>query len=388
MKINLLLFIYVLFGSINFNCQNTTSQASSPPVVLNTPGSNPTSGSGSQLLPTMQNLAGNYVSNFKIPGIVISIKQGINSPISAAATYPGFPLLGAGSQFKVGSITKTFTSALILKLMDQGRLNIDVAIPYFGGLTTRMLLNHTGGTGDYLSNQYVSTTNSYGSASSLALNYPTMVWTFNELLNLSVNTSLPGLFNYSNTGYLIAGRVAEATQLVYDNVGTPKLQNLLSTNIFLPLGLTSTLYQEQLAYPSTLAIGFDVQNSGIEGDVTVVDPSIFNSAGAVITNANDLHNFIHAVFHGAVLSQNSFADMINLIPANATLGYAGLGIFSKPSALGTEYYNDGAVPGYLSHFSYYVSLDASIVILVNTYTIPNSTDAMTQAISDLENLIK
>jgi glycine/D-amino acid oxidase-like deaminating enzyme len=112
------------------------------------------------------------------------------------------------THYERGSITKQFTAAAILQLQDAGKLKIDDKVsvylsdvPHGGEVTLRQLLTHTSGIADY-----------FGLLSDEEFTKPT---SFTGLMKLVADKPLdfaPGSrASYSNTGYMILGRIIEVT---------------------------------------------------------------------------------------------------------------------------------------------------------------------------------
>ncbi len=232
-------------------------------------------------------------------------------PVTVSSTYRGAPVVSPSSAFRVGSITKLFTATLCMKLQEEGRLNLDnIRFPANTGPSLRMYLNHTAGAGNYLASPTIAIPGTFGSQSALILQQPLRVWSFDELISLSAPTPI-GVFNYSNTGYFIAGRQAEIfADVGFNPFGTPELQVLFDQYIFKPLNMKNSLFQETLSVPSNLVHGFDLFPDSVVHDVTDVHPLSLTLQGHLITNAN-LHTFIHNLFNGHLVSPAANANENN-----------------------------------------------------------------------------
>jgi D-alanyl-D-alanine carboxypeptidase len=135
--------------------------------------------------------------------------------------------------FEIGSVTKQFTAALVMRLQEQGQLHVDDPISAYlpeykfsSAITLRMLLTHTSGLANYTT----------------FTQYPG--WAANgvsEQTVLSAVSQTPLLFppgtqwSYSNSNYFALGAIIE--KLTGQSYAAS-----LSQSIFQPLGLTSTYY--------------------------------------------------------------------------------------------------------------------------------------------------
>jgi len=378
-------FALIIFVACNPDTNNNGGNVNLNPSNVGNP---------SQVTSNLQSIANDLVAKYGITGMVVSIKDR-NGVVTSAAAHPGSAIIqwvDVNKQFRIGSISKMFTATLLLMLQDENLINIDQPV-LPSGVTTRMLLNHTGATGDYITNpQLMSLQNCseppVGPASSSQPYLPYQVWTMPQLISFSLVNSIPGIFAYSNTGYMIAGKQAEYVGRVpADPNATPHLNSLMASRIFIPLGMVSTVFQETFTKPINLVSGYDVFSDCNLYDVTNIEPSLFNSAGSICTTASDLHIFLSALFGGKLVSKSGLQQMLTTVPMSQT-SYYGLGIKVEYSPTGKLiYYHDGAVPGYESLAIYYPASGISIVILVNTYTTPWSTSAINEAYSIVDQLV-
>ena len=142
--------------------------------------------------------------------------------------------LQATAQFEVGSITKTFVAALVLALVEDGRLGLDddaaahlpARFQSVGPVTVRSLLNHTSGLPDFFEDPAF--------AASRREN-PGRTWDPDELIQISLSLPRhpPGSFSYANSNFVLVGLLLES--LTGHAVG-----ELLRARIFDPLGLSAT----------------------------------------------------------------------------------------------------------------------------------------------------
>ena len=126
-----------------------------------------------------------------IPGAVVLSHDGIHASGNVRAD----------DRFRVGSITKTFVSAVVLQLVAERRLSLDEPVPEAGGVPLRMLLNHTSGIYNHSDDPRVF---EHGLLTR---------WKPRELVAISREHPpyfAPGAgFHYSNTNYVLLGLVIE-----------------------------------------------------------------------------------------------------------------------------------------------------------------------------------
>ena len=204
--------------------------------------------------------------------------------------------------FGIGSITKQFTAALIMKLQEQGKLHVDdplnAYLPVYkfpSAITLRMLLTHTSGLADY------TTFSSYPGWATNGVSEATLLTAVSQVPLLFQ----PGTqFSYSNSNYFALGAVIE-------NVTGQSYETNLNQYIIQPLGLTSTYYA--LPPSSQSAIGYTMGTTDLV-PALVVNRSAPFAAGALSSSVTDLVNWDNALVHGQVVSPASFKEMTTPIP--------------------------------------------------------------------------
>lgn len=147
----------------------------------------------------------------EVPGLSIAVlRKGADQPVTAAfglACREGAAPMTAATRFKIGSVTKVFTAALVHRLMEQGRLSPETSIDRFfpgfpggGGITVRNLLEHTSGLAEMLALPAVR--------ADMARD-----WTPEEILAMVAKEPpqfRPGTRQaYCNTGFLMLAVIAE-----------------------------------------------------------------------------------------------------------------------------------------------------------------------------------
>lgn len=241
--------------------------------------------------------------------------------------------------FRTASLGKTFTAALVLSLHEEGALSVDDPVsdylpdfPHGGAITLRMLLTHTSGVANY----------THVSAWVDAASSGTPL-TEREVVALCAATELdfpPGTaWNYSNTGYLVLGMIAE--QLVGRSVPEE-----LAARFFVPLGMSGTVPFVQA--PPDLARGYERDGTAIEWDPAFVYPT----DGGWVTTASDLMIWSRAFFGGALHSEatlalarqpeggellTSVAESFGLVSGGYALGF----LAAEDDTLGTLYAGAG-----------------------------------------------
>ncbi|MCE6998005.1 beta-lactamase family protein [Saccharothrix sp. S26] len=246
-------------------------------------------------------------------------------------------------RFRVGSITKTFVSTVVLQLVGEGKVELDAPVQrYLPGLlpqgdriTVRQVLQHTSGLYNYTSALPLDPDGL------LTIRYRT--WTPAELVALSTARPLdfePGTrWSYSNTNYVVAGMLVEKV------TGKP-YEAAVTQRVLRPLGLRSTSVpgtRADIAGPH--AHGY-IRAAGGVVDITEMNPSVAYAAGEMISTTADLDRFVDALLDGRLLRPAQQAELTSTLPI--TGGYA-LGIEAQQLPCGvTVWGHSGGIPGYAS----------------------------------------
>lgn len=207
--------------------------------------------------------------------------------------------VAADTMFAIGSITKQFTAACVLLLAEDGKLSVtDKVAKYYPGLTRAAditlldLMNHVSGYADYYPLDFVDRP--------MARPTPS-----DEVIRRFATRPLdfePGArYSYSNTGYLILGRVVE-------KVGGEPYGAFLSRRILEPLGLGRTAYEPDPEGPG-LARGHMSFWLGAPEIVPLEGKGWVAAAGALFSTPTDLAAWDLALVGGKVLKPASFKLM-------------------------------------------------------------------------------
>ncbi|MCW2279125.1 serine hydrolase [Heliophilum fasciatum] len=286
--------------------------------------------------------------------------------------------------FRIGSVTKTFVAAMVLKLDDDSTVDLDVYRPintYLGDnvvpnadkITVAQLLNHTSGLPDYsLSPGFLTQ----------AQTDPMHQWKPQELVELVKSEELlspPGTaFHYSSTNYILLG------MLIQKITGEESLAKTIKTYLLEPLGLNETYLAEDIFFDlGTMA---PLKEPYIHGfmqippfpdlvDFTAYSPSGAWAAGGMVSTVDDLAKWFRLLLKpGEVLSEAAYTKMVsNPVPApmfGPTTQF-GLGIGIIPTPVGPFFGHFGDVPGYSTTVGYLPGQDLVIVSLLNQLN-PNS----------------
>ena len=221
----------------------------------------------------------NVMTAHQIPGLVLQVVQHGQTIKTAAYgqanlewNIPATP----DTVFEIGSITKQFTAACILILMQDGKLSLDDPISRYltntpagwSDITIRHLLTHTSGITNYTGLDGFELSRHLTQAEFIAKigGQPKLFAAGNR-------------FSYCNTGYNLLGFIVE-------NVSGQPYWDFLTARILQPLGMTSTVKREPGRILARRAAGYDlVAGRLVNRDVNYTD--LF-SAGEIASTVGDL----------------------------------------------------------------------------------------------------
>lgn len=270
--------------------------------------------------------------------------------------------------FGIGSITKSFVAALVLKLAEEDVLSVDDRLarwlpeyPRADRITLRQLLNHTSGVPSMTDSE------AFWRAQ---LARPFARWSPQQTLSFATGADFePGQrWYYSNTNYILLG-------LVIEKATGSTVAAELQRRVLDPLELDSLLLQGRQGVhgPRARAYGDyddDGKRDAAPSGVTLVPtPSMATAAwtaGAMVGNAGDVARWAEALFGGRVLEPDSLREMQTVVERTDY----GLGIARGGAPSGGEMWGHGGdIGGYRAEMWHVPELGVTLVTLWNDVTI-------------------
>jgi D-alanyl-D-alanine carboxypeptidase len=310
-----------------------------------------------------------------LPGLSVAILFDDGTTWTGTAGYADVKakrLVTTDTGFAIASVSKTFTAALIMRLVEEGLLSLDESVRRYlptlaidKRITIRELLDHTSGLRDFFFHPKVD---------AALLAERARPWDATESLRYVGKAYFPpGTgWHYSNTNYLILGLVAEA-------VGGRPIADQLRTEFFEPLGLADTIYQGSELPSEPLAHGYRFTGPGTNlpaidlSDGTGIVPftSVVTAAGAagsIATSAEDLARWGRALYGGSVLTPLSMFAMVSDV--SHTAGYDpnvpyGLGVQSVVIDGHPTLGHSGRLLGFRAALRYLPDEGITIAVLTN-----------------------
>ncbi|MDL5513541.1 serine hydrolase domain-containing protein [Arenibacter sp. M-2] len=310
-----------------------------------------------------------------VPGVMMSVHTEIDGYYSTA--YGKNDLsnqidIQACNLTRVGSTVKTFTAVTLLKLQEEGKLDLDDLLSKYlpqsiwenienaKEVSLRQLLNHSSGIYNYIQDVRFQTA---------SLNDLIKVWTPEELLdyagNNNANFETGTDVAYSNTNYILLGMVIESLE------GKP-FYKVFEDKIFKPLELEMTQFAASDPVPVGIVRGY----IDLYGKLELTNATYysgwdyFSADGGLISNAHDLNIFLTNLFHGNILSNASLQEMMDWQSPKEQnnedyVTQYGLGIFLIETDYGPAYLHSGDAIGYFASMVYFPNQKTTISWAVN-----------------------
>ena len=224
------------------------------------------------------------------------------------------------TKFRLGSITKQFTAAAILKLAEQGKLAVDDTVKtHWSGapaawdaITIRHLLTHTSG---------VPNLTSFPDMQTWKLQQSTPLKTIGYFRDKPLDFAPGERMSYSNSGYIVLGYLVE-------RVSGQDYAQFLRDSIFEPLGMKDTGYDLHATILPNRASGYTMTTSGLR-NAPYIDMTVPFGAGALYSTTEDLLRWTQGLFGGRVLSAASLEAMTTPPLNNYAFGVSALVIYTS-----------------------------------------------------------
>lgn len=220
------------------------------------------------------------------------------------------------TKHRIGSITKQFTAALILQLVEEGKLELDKSIstylPDYKGpaadvVTIHHLLTHSSGIPSY-----TSFPNFFEEES----RDPRTPKEFVKVFSDSTLQFTPGeRFVYNNSAYFLLGHIIE-------EVTGKSYEQVLQENILDPLDMKDTGYDHHSTIIKNRATGYEKDGDGYV-NAPYLDMSLPYAAGSLYSTVEDLYKWDRALYKNEILSEESKKLMFTpqMPDGNSQYGY-------------------------------------------------------------------
>lgn len=244
------------------------------------------------------------------------------------------------TQFRLASVTKSFTALAVLQLVEQGRLRLEDTVATFipemaGGdqITIHHLLTHTAGLPDFIP--------------------------FEEAMKLPRDAAPGERLNYSNIGYTALGRViAKVTGKSYENY--------LREAIWEPLEMRHTGVDRRQAIQKGRAAGYVIGPQGVLINADYTDSKGDPEAGGLFSTAEDLTRWIQALLDGRIVSLATLEKAMTPVRlADGRTGVYGYGFMLVPFRGLKQVGHGGDISGFNTYVACYPSERLAVIVLSN-----------------------
>ncbi|MEQ9316120.1 MAG: serine hydrolase domain-containing protein, partial [Henriciella sp.] len=282
-----------------------------------------------------------------VPAVALAVVDAEGRLVGAAAggAGPDGEGMTAETPVRIASNTKTYVAAAVLRLWEDGKLDLDAPI---GGLidpelaamldgdgydldaiTVRHLLMHVSGMPDHADDAYVA----------IVLEDPSRQWSRADQVALLVENHDPlgppmGEFRYSDTGYVLLGDIIERI------TGEPLAASVRTLLDFERLGLETTWWEQAEAQPAGTA---PRAWQSLEGtDTTGWNPSMdLYGGGGLVASAEDLAVFWAALMRGEIFDRPETLEEMLRAPGQAFPEEYRLGVFPRGEGDSEIYFHSG-----------------------------------------------
>jgi CubicO group peptidase (beta-lactamase class C family) len=254
----------------------------------------------------------------------------------------------ANTRYRIGSISKTFTAALVFKAIEAKKLALSTTLDAFypsienaNKITIGNLLNHRSGIHNFTND-------------SAYLEYYTRSVSEKELVTIIQKGGSDFAPNseadYSNSNYVLLS-------LILQKVYAKPYAALLKEQLIDPLKLSRTTFGAPINPKNDEAFSYSYMD-GWEQEAQT-DMSVPLGAGSVVSTPTDLCTFAQALFTGKVVSQESLKQMMSLQDDY------GMGLFVTPFGGRTSYGHTGAIDGFSSALGYFPEEKVAFAVISN-----------------------
>ena len=270
------------------------------------------------------------------------------------------------TKYRIASISKTFTTVLIFKAIEEGKLEINQTIDHFfptvknsNRITIKQLLYHRSGIHNFTNNNWTD--------------WNTQPKTEQELIKIIIKGGIDfepdTKTSYSNSNFVLL-------TFILEKIYQKPYAEILEEKITKPMGLKNTYYGKKINTKDNECNSYRYAEGWVI--LTETDMSILLGAGGIVSSPVDLILFGEALFNGKLVSTNSFQQMKTLIE------HFGMGLIPIPFYQQIGFGHNGNIDGFGSVFAYFPDNNISFALVSNgvNYNFNAVTIAVLSAVND------
>lgn len=264
------------------------------------------------------------------------------------ADLPNGKKTHADTKFRIGSITKMFTTVLVFQAIEAKKLTLSdkldkwfPKVPNASKITLGQMLQHRSGIHNFTNDEsymgYMTEKKSEADMAAIIAKAPS-------------DFEPDSKADYSNSNFVLLTYILEKT------FNKPYAE-LVKDKIAKPLGLKNTYYGGAVNSANNEAYSYKYRNGWEK--VPETDMSIPAGAGAIVSNITDLSRFIEALFDGKLISAENLKHMKTIRD-----GY-GMGMFEVKIGDKTGYGHNGGIDEFTSMLAYFPDDKTTLAITSN-----------------------
>ncbi len=310
----------------------------------------------------LDSLARAFLASGRTPGVSVFVLRGSDTLFLRGY---GFADLEDSTRatprtvYRIGSITKQFTSALVMQLVQEGRIALDDTIQKFlpgypaqgHRVTIRQLLTHTSGIKSYTE---------LGAEGARVMRLDLPEDTLIAMFAAKPFDFEPGQrYRYNNSGYYLLG-------VILERVTGRTYEQLLQERLFAPLGLRDTRYCSTRPVVPRRAQGYERVPDGF-ANAEWLSMALPFSAGALCSTVLDLVSWTRALWAGRVVAPATLQEMTTrarLTDGSAT-GY-GFGLMLDSLQGHRRVAHGGSINGFQSALAHFPDDGVTVAVLANS----------------------
>ena len=320
-------------------------------------------------------VAGNF------PGLSVGIVYKDNTSVALVSGFndkeKNIPLL-VSDRLLQGSVGKTYASAIAVRLIKEGKLNLDEKVSTYMGkyswynripnaamITVRMIMNHSSGVMRYeFKDQFLKDLTAA----------PDKVWKPEDLLHYVLDEKASFAagegWEYSDTNYILLGMIIES-------ITGKKFYDLVIQQLLKPYKLNNTFPSDKRELKG-LSQGYaGAQNEfggkdkvvGEDGKF-IINPQFEWTGGGIYSTTDDLAKWGKLLYGGKVVDTSLLLSSAVAAKLGRDTKYA-LGVIIRPTPMGIAYGHSGFFPGYMTELLYFPEKQLCVAVQCNSSDFKN-----------------
>ena len=341
--------IIIILSLITQSCKGNSSPTAPQNKILTT-----------ETIAKLEAAADNVMRQKQVPGMLVYIAvegegdlyitRGVGNLVTSEP-------MNINDNFRLASVTKTFTTETALILADENKIDLNKPISFYlpeytipgrDSITVRMLGNMTSGLIDVLDDSTLSAAY-YGSQGSVQFTAEQLIV---PLLTSQLKFTPGTQFNYCNSNTILLG-------LIIKKVTGMELKDVMAEKIFQPLGLTHTFWPLSNFLPTPYHHAYTSSMGIVNQDVTYYGDSWGNAAGILISNIEDLKIWVKELYQRNLLSANSKNERFQIPLASSEYGFG-------VEKAGAWFGHSGGIQGWNNMVYYNGAKNISLIISANS----------------------